>query len=72
MKLFHNSKLGLDRCTRLNILIYVNNTINSLDSNTIAITMFLDIQYIYMAFDTVNHRILVDKLYAYGNRGQYA
>ena len=40
--------------------------INSLDSGDYTIGLFLDIQ---KAFDSIDHKILLDKLYAYGIRG---
>ena len=39
---------------------------NALDQGNIAITCFLDLK---KAFDTVNHSILISKLYKYGIRG---
>ena len=39
---------------------------NSIDNNEIAVGIFIDLK---KAFDTVNHRILYDKLFHYGIRG---
>ena len=45
----------------------VENIKKSLDNKSNACGMFIDLQ---KAFDTVNHKILLDKLYHYGVRGQ--
>ena len=45
----------------------VENIKKSLDSRTNVCRVFIDLQ---KAFDTVNHKILLDKLYYYGGRGQ--
>ena len=39
---------------------------NAMDSGKISIGVFLDLR---QAFDTVDHCILLDKLYKYGSRG---
>ena len=46
--------------------IFVDRITKSLDKGHIAITILLDLK---KAFDTVDHRILLRKLYAYGIRG---
>ena len=48
------------------VICIVNNIFNSLDSNNIVISIFLDLK---KSFDTVDHKILLKKLYAYGIRG---
>ena len=45
----------------------VNKITQSLDSGDMEIGIFL---YLKKVFDTVNHKILVKKLYSYGIRGQ--
>ena len=47
------------------VISLVNNITNSLDSSDIVIGVFLDLK---KAFDTVDHTILLKKLYAYGIR----
>ena len=47
------------------VISLVNNITNSLDSSNIVIGVFLDLK---KAFDTVDHTILLKKLYAYGIR----
>ena len=58
------------RNTQLNRLYIVftifDNITKSLDNGNIAISIFTDLK---KAFDTVNHRIVLRKLYAYGIRG---
>ena len=48
------------------LLIMLENARNALDNGECAIGVFLDFQ---KAFDTVDHAILLDKLYNYGIRG---
>ena len=49
------------------VISLVNNITNSLDSSNIVIGVFLDLK---KAFDTVDHAILLKKLYSYGIRGK--
>ena len=49
------------------LITLVNKITQSLDSGDMVIGIFLDLK---KAFDTVNHKILVNKLYSYGIRGQ--
>ena len=52
--------------TQQAIITPVDRITKSLDKGHIAITILLDLK---KAFDTVDHRILLRKLYAYGIRG---
>ena len=49
------------------VISVVNNITNGLDSNNIVIGVFLDLK---KAFDTIDHTILLKKLYAYEIRGK--
>ena len=49
------------------LITLVNKITQSLDSGDMVIGIFLDLK---KAFDTVNHKCLVKKLYSYGIRGQ--
>ena len=46
--------------------VLIENLVGALDNGKCAVGIFLDYQ---KAFDTVNHGILLDKLYCYGIRG---
>ena len=48
------------------LIVLFENLTEALDKGDCAIGIFLDFQ---KAFDTVNHNILLDKLYVYGIRG---
>ena len=49
------------------LIILIENLVNAIDNGKCAVGIFLDFQ---KAFDTVDHCILLDKLYFYGIRGQ--
>ena len=53
--------------TKQAIMEITDNLKASIDSNFVSCGLFLDFS---KAFDTVNHQILVDKLYKYGVRGR--
>ena len=55
-----------NHATYMALLIMLENIRNALDNGECAIGIFLDFQ---KAFDTVDHGILLDKLYNYGIRG---
>ena len=48
------------------LVVLIGNLVNALDNGKCAVGIFVDFQ---KAFDTVDHRILLDKLYCYGIRG---
>ena len=48
------------------LIIVIENILNAMDNGKCAVGIFLDFQ---KAFDTVDHCILLDKLYFYGIRG---
>ena len=52
--------------TFMALIILIETLVNALDSGKCAVGIFLDF---HKAFDTVNHCILLDKLYCYGIRG---
>ena len=49
------------------LIIPIENLVNAIDKSKCALGIFLDFQ---KAFDTVDHCILLDKLYFYGIHGQ--
>ena len=52
--------------TLMALIILIENLVNAMDNGKCAVGIFLDFQ---KAFDTVDHCILLDKLYFYGIRG---
>ena len=48
------------------LVVLIENLVNALDNGKCAVGIFLDFQ---KAFATVDHGILLDKLYCYGIRG---
>ena len=67
-KIFNKLQFGFrnNHSTFMVLVILVENLVNALDNGKCAVGIFLDFQ---KAFDTVDHGILLDKLYCYGIRG---
>ena len=67
-KIFNKHQFGFrnNHSTLMALVILVENLVNALDNGKCAVGIFLDFQ---KAFDTVDHDILLDKLYCYGIRG---
>ena len=67
-KIINKNQFGFrnNHATYMALLIMLENIRNALDNGECAIGIFLDFQ---KAFDTVDHGILLDKLYNYGIRG---
>jgi hypothetical protein len=67
-KVIYDHQFGFRKCysTEQAILEIIDNIKTSIDNNEITCGLFLDFS---KAFDTVNHQILLSKLYKYGMRG---
>ena len=67
-KIFNQNQIGFrnNHSTFMALIILVENLVDALDNGNCAVGIFLDFQ---KAFDTVDHGILLDKLYCYGIRG---
>ena len=60
------SKHNTQHSTQQALITLVDRVIKSVDRSNIVVLLFIDIK---KAFDTVHHRILLRKLYAYGIKG---
>ena len=67
-KIINKKQFGCrnNHSTYMDMLIMLENIRNALDNGECAVGIFLDCQ---KAFDTVDHDILLNKLYNYGIRG---
>ena len=67
-KIFSQNQFGFrnNHSTFMALIILVENLVDALDNRNCAMGIFLDFQ---KAFNTVDHGILLDKLYCYGIRG---
>ena len=67
-EILYNYQFGFrsKHSTQQALITLVDKVTKSLDRGNIAISLFIDLK---KAFDTVHHRILLHKLYAYGIRG---
>ena len=67
-KIFNQNQFGFrnNHSTFMALIILVENLVDVLDNGNCAVGIFLDFQ---KAFDTVDHGILLDKLYCYGIQG---
>ena len=66
-KIFNKLRFGFrnNHSTFMVLIILIENLVNALDSGKCAVGIFLDFQ---KAFVTIDHCILLDKLYCYGIR----
>ena len=55
-----------NRSTQLTLISFIDNLTEAIDKNEYAISIFIDLS---KAFDTIDHSILMKKLYNYGIRG---
>ena len=67
-KIFNQNQFGFrnNHSTFMALIILVHNLVDALDNGNFAVGIFLDFQ---KAFDTVDHSILLDRLYCYDIRG---
>ena len=67
-QIFNKHQFGFrdKHSTFMSLIILIENLVNAMDNGKCALGIFLDFQ---KAFDTVDHCILLDKLYFYGIRG---
>ena len=65
--IFNQNEFGFrnNHSTFMALIILVENLVVALDNRNCAVCIFMDFQ---KAFDTVDHGILLDKLYCYGIR----
>ena len=68
-QIFNKHQFGFrdKHSTFMALIILIENLVNAIDNGKYAVGIFLDFQ---KAFDTVDHCILLDKLYFYGIRGK--
>ena len=68
-QIFNKHQFGFrdKHSTFMALIILIENLVNAIDNGKCAVGIFLNFQ---KAFDTVDHCILLDKLYFYGIRGQ--
>ena len=68
--IIYNFQFGFRKSHSTNhaIINLVEKVNQALDSSEVLVGLFLDLK---KAFDTVDHKILVDKLFKYGVRGIY-
>ena len=67
--MFYKSQFGFGEnySTKLAVAQLYNEIIENLENNNISCSIFLDLT---KAFDTVDHKILLNKLHKYGIRGE--
>jgi retron-type reverse transcriptase len=67
-KLLSDNQFGFrkNRSTQLALTSYLDKLTEALDKNEYAISLFIDLS---KAFDTIDHSLLLKKLYSYGIRG---
>ena len=68
LKILYEYQFGFQKSksTYMALIALTNKLISALDNGDVCVGIFIDFR---KAFDTVNHEILLDKLYSYGIRG---